>query len=37
MAKDSRWQEFGQKVKTLDIFVKMESRVLRPTDFSPLK
>ncbi|MFL9871589.1 NIPSNAP family protein [Paraburkholderia megapolitana] len=37
MAADSRWQEFGRKVKALDIFLKMESRIVRPTDFSPLK
>jgi hypothetical protein len=37
MAADSRWQEFGRKVKALDILLKMESRIMRPTDFSPLK
>ncbi|HXZ06591.1 MAG TPA: NIPSNAP family protein [Paraburkholderia sp.] len=37
MAADSRWQEFGRKVKALDILVTMESRILRPTEFSPLK
>ncbi len=37
MAADSRWQEFGRKVKALDILVSMESRIMRPTDFSPLK
>ncbi|SAL30394.1 NIPSNAP family protein [Caballeronia udeis] len=37
MAADSRWQAFGSKVKALDIFVSMESRIMRPTDFSPLK
>jgi NIPSNAP len=37
MAADSRWQEFGRKVKALDIVVKMESRIMRPTEFSPLK
>jgi len=37
MAADSRWQEFGRKVKALDILVSMESRIMRPTEFSPLK
>jgi hypothetical protein len=37
MAADSRWQAFGRKVEALDILVKMESRIMRPTDFSPLK
>jgi hypothetical protein len=37
MAADSRWQEFGRKVKALDILLSMESRILRPTDFSPLQ
>jgi hypothetical protein len=37
MAADSRWQEFGRNVKALDTLVGMESRIMRPTDFSPLK
>jgi len=37
MAADSRWQAFGSKVKERDILVSMESRIMRPTDFSPLK
>jgi hypothetical protein len=37
MAADSSWQEFGRKVKALDILVSMESRIMRPTEFSPLK
>ncbi|MGF6600760.1 hypothetical protein P3T23_005499 [Paraburkholderia sp. GAS448] len=37
MAADSRWQEFGRKVKALDIFLSMESSIMRPTEFSPLK
>jgi hypothetical protein len=37
MAADRRWQAFGSKVKALDILVSMESRIMRPTDFSPLK
>ena len=37
MAADSRWQAFGSKVKALDILVTMESRIMRPTDFSPLQ
>jgi hypothetical protein len=37
MAADPRWQAFGSKVKALDILVGMESRIMRPTDFSPLQ
>ncbi|MDN7182692.1 NIPSNAP family protein [Caballeronia sp. SEWSISQ10-4 2] len=37
MAADPRWQAFGGKVKALDILVGMESRIMRPTDFSPLQ
>ena len=37
MAADSRWQAFGSKVKALDILLSMESRIMRPTDFSPLQ
>ncbi len=37
MAADPRWQAFGSKVKALDILVSMESRIMRPTDFSPLQ
>jgi hypothetical protein len=37
MAADSRWQAFGSKVREKDILVSMESRIMRPTDFSPLK
>jgi hypothetical protein len=37
MAADSRWQEFGRKVKAMDILASMESKIMRPTDFSPLK
>jgi hypothetical protein len=37
MAADPRWQVFGSKVKALDILVGMESRIMRPTDFSPLQ
>lgn len=37
MAADSRWQAFGRKVQALDILVSMESRIMRPTGFSPLK
>jgi hypothetical protein len=37
MAADSRWQAFGRKVKALDILVSMESRIMRPTEFSPLQ
>ena len=37
MAANPRWQAFGSKVKALDILVSMESRIMRPTDFSPLQ
>lgn len=36
MGGDPRWQEFGRKNKDLDAIVQLESRVLRPTEFSPL-
>jgi hypothetical protein len=34
---ERRWQEFGRKVKALDLLVSMESKIMRPTEFSPLK
>ncbi|MHA6130024.1 NIPSNAP family protein [Pseudomonas fluorescens group sp. PF-1] len=37
MAADPRWQAFAQQNKELDAVVTLESRLLRPTDFSPLK
>ena len=37
MAKDPRWQEFGRKNKELGAVVKLDSRILKPTEFSPLK
>jgi NIPSNAP len=37
MATDTRWQEFVLKVRTLDVLVSMESKILKPTDFSPLR
>lgn len=37
MAADSRWQEFARKVKALDVLVSMESKIMRPADFSPLR
>jgi NIPSNAP len=37
MAADSRWQDFAEKVKSLDILEKMESRIMHPTEFSPLR
>lgn len=36
MASDPRWQEFSRKNKELDAVLHLESRILRPTDFSPL-
>ncbi|EPL15520.1 NIPSNAP family protein [Pseudomonas sp. CF161] len=36
MAADPRWQEFARLNKELNAVVSLESRLLRPTDFSPL-
>lgn len=36
MATDKRWQAFIAKVRAMDVLVSMESKILRPTDFSPL-
>ncbi|MCH4875776.1 NIPSNAP family protein [Pseudomonas sp. TMW22091] len=36
MAADQRWQAFASQNKELDAVVTLESRLLRPTDFSPL-
>src|SRR5260370_33496552 len=36
MAADPRWQPFGSNGKAVDILVSMQSRIMRPTDFSPL-
>ncbi|WP_240766818.1 NIPSNAP family protein [Paraburkholderia flava] len=37
MATDPRWQAFVTKVKNLGLLVSMESKILKPTDFSPLR
>lgn len=37
MAADPRWTEFSRKNKELGAVVKLESRLMRPTGFSPLK
>lgn len=37
MVRDARWQEFGRKNKELGAVVRLESKILRPADFSPLK
>lgn len=37
MAADPRWQDFARQNKELDAVVTLDSRLLRPTDFSPLK
>jgi len=37
MAADPRWAAFGRKNKELDAVVTLESRILRPTGFSPLQ
>lgn len=37
MAADPRWAAFGKQNKELDAVVTLESRIMRPTGFSPLK
>ena len=37
MAADPRWGEFARKNKALGAVLKLESRMLRPTAFSPLQ
>jgi hypothetical protein len=37
MAADPRWQAFARKNKELGAVVNLESRILRGTDFSPLR
>ena len=37
MAADPRWAEFGRLNKELDAVVHLESRLMRPTSFSPLQ
>ncbi|KMM85552.1 NIPSNAP protein [Pseudomonas taetrolens] len=37
MAADPRWQAFSRQNKELDAIVSLHSKLLRPTDFSPLK
>lgn len=37
MAADPRWAEFSRKNKELDAVINLESRLMRPTGFSPLK
>lgn len=37
MAGDPRWAEFSRQNKELGAVVTLESRILRPTAFSPLK
>ncbi|MDE1168262.1 MAG: NIPSNAP family protein [Pseudomonas sp.] len=37
MAADPRWLEFSRKNKELDAVVTLESRLMRPTAFSPLQ
>lgn len=37
MMADPRWGDFSRKNKELDAVVRLESRLLRPTGFSPLK
>ncbi|PWU27608.1 NIPSNAP family protein [Pseudomonas sp. RW407] len=37
MAADPRWAEFGKRNKELGAVLKLESRLLRPTGFSPLQ
>jgi NIPSNAP len=37
MMTDPRWQEFSRLNKELGAVMSLESRIMRPTDFSPLK
>jgi len=37
MAADPRWHEFSRLNKELGAVMALESRMMRPTDFSPLK
>ncbi|MOA22197.1 hypothetical protein D3C78_1427420 [compost metagenome] len=37
MAADPRWAEFGRLNRELDAVVHLESRLMRPTGFSPLQ
>ncbi|AYC32473.1 NIPSNAP family protein [Pseudomonas cavernae] len=37
MAADPRWAEFSRKNKELGAVLRLESRLMRPTGFSPLK
>lgn len=37
MAADPRWVEFGRLNKELGAVLKLESRLMRPTTFSPLQ
>ncbi len=37
MASDSRWIDFSRKNKELNAVVSLDSRLVRPTDFSPLQ
>jgi hypothetical protein len=37
MAADPRWQDFARQNQALDAVVTLESRMMRPTDFSPLQ
>ncbi|MNP56457.1 hypothetical protein D3C76_1511810 [compost metagenome] len=37
MAADSRWAEFSRRNRELGAVLKLESRLMRPTGFSPLQ
>ena len=37
MAADPAWGDFLRRTAEADLLVKMENRILRPTDFSPLQ
>jgi hypothetical protein len=37
MAADSRWQAFVQKMKDMDILLRLKLRIMRPTNFSSLR
>ena len=37
MAADPAWGEYLRRAAEADVLVKMENRILRPTDFSPVQ
>jgi hypothetical protein len=37
MVADPRWAEFSQRNRELDAVLRLQSRLMRPTGFSPLQ